>query len=167
MPSKINLIEIWRDHIATLVDSKHNMPSREDKLLFFVLPALLSFLIIIFNIDISKIYSVFIASLSIFTGFLLNLLIVMISVRDIFERYCPDSDNENRRKNVRLEVSRETIANISYSIAIGIVNIVTLVVALLSHGAFKHVMNFLSIYIFINLVLTLLMIIKRTYMLSK
>lgn len=103
MSSKINIGKIVARHIESIFDNRHGKLCKWDVTSFVLLPILLSFSLLYFEIKIDKDYAnTVIAGLSIYIGLSLNFIGI------IFEL----STKEKFKKTNVLDVLKETIANI-------------------------------------------------------
>ena len=163
MFTKINFLQIIRDHLLTLRHYQGDgKVAKGDIFLFFVLPGFLSIgfywgLGLSLNSDL---ISILITSLSIFAALLFNLLIL---IYDIITKQKNSAQQDSKRVKRFLQ---EIYANVSYSILISVVDVVILL-----GGLFKSppwivaFVNLGSFYLVIHFVLTLLMILKRVHVL--
>ena len=154
MSYKINVTVIIRDHLKTLVNARTNRPDFRDLLFFFIIPAVTS-LTLVYN----KIYfdgdfiNSIIGGLSIYVGLSLNFIVLLfdLSAKETFKEFEAKS------------VIKETVANISVSI---FYSILIILFSLSSKVAYLLVVgNFFCYFILIEFLFTLLMILKRVYIL--
>lgn len=137
--SWISLSAIVRDHIETLRNHDSKAPSFQAHALTIYLPAALSVLTVaIFGVSMTNDLATLIATVfSIFTGLLLNLLVLVYSILGRFYLKpgddpavvpCVDPRVRPNRSHT-IELLRQTQANISFAVAISIV-VVLLVLGL-------------------------------------
>lgn len=168
MSKKIDIRDIIKNHIKTLYDYSTSKISIIDISVFFILPLLLSVLLVFLfyykNTEIDFIkkldttINTTVTVYSIFTGLLLNLLVLVF---DIKSRTTLTSKTK--------AILKETFHNISYSI---VISIFALIIALflkisiteICYGiSISHLLLGVLFYLSINFGLTLLMILKRVY----
>ena len=154
MSYKINVSVIINDHLKTLVNARTNRPDFRDLLFFLIIPIGTSLTLILNRIffDGDFINSI-IGGLSIYVGLSLNFIVLLfdLSAKEIFK--------ESEAKSV----IKETVANISVSI---FYSILIILFSLLSKVSYLLVFgNFLCYFILIEFLFTLLMILKRVYVL--
>lgn len=154
--SKINIFRIVRSHISTI--KNFNKFNRADVWTFYIIPSVIS-IILIFKIKITTgLESLLGVILSIFIGLFLNLLMLLIS-------YVPPKDVDEEKKKLLITTKKESFYNVSYIILICIVELFLLLIFTyikeISYisTVFSFFVYFLSIHIF----LSLLMILKRIF----
>ncbi len=173
MFTKINILSIVSDHIATLRNDRNGKVYWPDIVLFFVLPLLISILLLSLGVLLTnEITNAIVTSLSLFAGLLFNLLVL---VYEILSR-----KSFTPRQKTAL---REIYVNISFGILVSLTTIVlsllhfieihkcTVNLCLLGKCAPQAVyicipdwfISLIVYYLFINFVLTLFMILKRIY----
>lgn len=155
--TKVNVFNIVTDHFKTLVNSNTKKISFPDVVLFFGLPLILSAALVMFCSSlISAISSQIITVLSIFTGLLINVIVLLF---DMIRR-----DNDAPVKN---ELLRQTLTNISYTVLISMVAIVVTIFTYIDYYPLDRIFEFLTYFFMSNIFCTLLMILKRIYNLFK
>lgn len=154
MSYKINVTVIVKDHLKTLVNARTNLPDFRDLLFFVMLPIITSLILVYNEIYLNGDFvNSIIGGLSIYVGLSLNFIVLLfdLAAKEIFK------DDEAK------SVIKETVANISvsifYSILIILFSLFTNIDCLLIVG------NFLCYFILVEFLFTLLMILKRVYML--
>ena len=192
MLDKINITNIIKDHLNTLKDFKEVKKKggdfksapycKEDLLIFFILPLLISIILIVFNLLLNReLANVLITSLSVFAALLFNLLLIIYDVSK--------KNDITRDKHTLIG---QIYANISFSIFIAIVTIVLLIIFFLSTGNIydqhlnlnsnnttltnatsvdityfnspliaSYLFSFITYYLIVLFVLTLFMVLKR------
>lgn len=154
---KINIIDIIHDHIDTLINHNSRKPSRQDYFIFFFLPVILSSILVGREVFLNnEAITIVITALSILVGLLFNAVVLIF---DIIHR-AP-------KQKIKNELLGQLITNISYSI---VVSVATIVISLISYCQ-THVLMFIAnwtAYSFIfNFFFTVLMVLKRMYVLFK
>ena len=163
MLTKINVVRIVRDHLNTLRDYRTGKLDRGDFVLFYICP-------IIFGAGLclwpklldATLINVLIQAFAILVGLLLNLLVLIFTaIRRESQR--TSDPNESLKSETKIKILWETFANLSYSVLIGLIIALLLLVALLHRPVIVIVANFLIYAGSLNFVLTLLMILKRVH----
>ena len=132
MSNKINIINIVRDHISTLKDFDKDAYSISDLSIFFILPLIVSSIILFFNIILSnELVNVLVMSLSVFAGLLFNLLLL---VYDIMRK---SGSGDRPLKGALL---KELYSNISFGILISVITIILLLVSRHFYNVVKYMM---------------------------
>jgi hypothetical protein len=165
MFSKVDVTDIIKDHFLTLLDSETQRISKRDVVFFFGGPLLAGaagwyFFNLKFNYEG---LSTILTASSIFAGLLLNLLVVLFSFAD-------RPDSATSLLQVRRQLIRELNTNISFSILISLCVVMVSLVAVFWVAGLPADQKFISapatavlIALLANFVLTLLMILKRMY----
>lgn len=152
MFNRINLMKIFYDHLQTLKyadDKKYSFP---DIILFYAIPLILSIIgyfksILLTCSQVNLLITVF----SIFTGLLLNLLLLIYDIV---------SKNNNTTKTKFLH---EIYSNISYTILLSIIIIFCLL--LITFVSETALLSSIGLFLIIHFLLTILMILKRVHIL--
>lgn len=165
MFEKINVWLIIKDHFATLY--RRENPDRvcwQDIVTFFLMPIILSIICILFFKSVFNnpdTYNLIATIVSIFGGLLLNLLLLIF---DILEKMKEDTPKREKKKKLLMEIN----ANISYSILLSVIIIVTL---LINHAEFSCLLRdfllWLLAFLLFHFLTTLLMVLKRVFILLK
>jgi hypothetical protein len=181
MASKINVLVIFSKHLSTLKGEDDKL-LKQDKRIFILLPFIIAVLMIsIIRIPSDNLTNFFTLTLSLFIGLFLNLLVLIISFS---ENKLKIKDEQNRK-----ELLTQTFYNIAYTILISLVGLGIVFLGCvdflpsawsLNLGCFENkylsipqTLNFnrllqLAFFfifyaIFVHLILTLLMVIKRIF----
>ena len=169
---KISMHEIIRAHLDTLVDYPTDRVSRSDYFLFFGIPTIISLIIILFDNNISNEFSSLLITVhSIFSALLLNLLLT------VYEMAQKKEDPANNRKcTIRVSLIKQVYANIAFDIFISLLSIISILLwkFLFNLGMGSNIISdifyyisfpilFLSYFLTGVFILTLLMVLKRTY----
>ncbi len=177
MSSKINVFNVLKGHMSTLIDAKTSKFSYIDMATFYVAPAILAVAGIFFGIDFSKdATNLLVTAGAIFTGLLLNLRILVYDQKSKLPPVNVDTDNWQETQ-IRHTVLKELYYNISYSTLLSVTLIVVAIVHLFVVDKSTHISlpgftitdlssittSPLLLFFGLNLVLTIVMIIKRIY----
>jgi hypothetical protein len=181
MASKINILAIFNKHLSTLKSNDGSL-LREDKRIFIFLPIMLAvFMILIIRIPSDNLINFFTLTLSLFIGLFLNLLVLIISFS---ENKLKIKDKANRK-----ELLTQTFYNIAYTILISLIGLAIVFLGcvdflpvawsidiscfnneylftpkIFSLNKLLQLIFFFVFYaIFVHLILTLLMVIKRIF----
>ena len=147
-------------------------PSKADVLLFIIFPFFLGGLAAWLGFDLkTDVLNGLLTAFSIFAGLLLNLLVLVFSFTQANAQQ--QSGPTEAYVSIRRRVLRQIHANISFSIVVSLAVVVTTIVALwtLKHsegaqpGSTGWVLTFLITLLTCNFVLTLMMVLKRMYIL--
>lgn len=174
MSQKINLLSILRGHLSTLRTMDAQSLSRVDIFTFFLLPVAVAAFSVFLEYDIpSNIIDVLVTASSIFTGLLLNLLILVYDQKEKTPPVDPDAANF-RKIELRRRVLKELYFNISYSTAVSLLLVILCVAHLASDkvnfcfpfSTFNVDVNLLIttpliVFFVSNLMLTIFMVVKR------
>ena len=189
MFNKINIYDIVKAHLGTLRSYSTKRLMKRDYVLFFGIPLVVSIIILIRNIWMEKdVVANLIAAMSIFSGFLFNLLALVYSLVDTIKKSIREDLFDEQEREIKRQLLKETHINISYCILISVLLVVLLCVTYFTPkyhldiglnargmGLDKeHIIGFLcvlveaSIYFFLlNFGLTLLMVLQRIHVLMK
>lgn len=158
MAWKINIGKIVADHVRSLSSAHTNKADLTDWISFVGIPILVTAILLISELFISSsIIPPLISSLAIFMGLLLNSIMILLNIL---------RNKETHFKVIKLEILRETLSNISFTILLSIFNIVFLLLTQLPQGNLlivKYLLNGISMMGLSLFLVTLLMVIKRIY----
>lgn len=170
MLERINIISIITDHFKTLksLNQKSNWVNGKDLLLFIGLPLTLSILLTCKGYSFKDQLGNLISAISIFGGFLFNLLAIIYSQIDNIEK---DANNEN--SDLKKKFVKEIHSNISFCIVLSIFIVITLLLTTIDIPQFQYDWIIKKAIIGVNyflmslFLLTLTMILNRVYILLK
>jgi hypothetical protein len=170
MLDRINIIKIIKDHLGTL--RSLNQTSQKiywkDFLLFFVIPLIVSYLLVWKEYSFEKQLGNLIAAISIFGGFLFNLLAIIYSQMESIKK---DAVSEN--DIVKKRFIKEIHINISFSILLSIIIVITLLLTTIDIPYIEYFILLeklilgLNYFLMLLFILTLIMILNRVYILLK
>ncbi|WP_306026759.1 MULTISPECIES: hypothetical protein [unclassified Allomuricauda] len=150
---KINIKQIIKNHLATLVNDNSKKPEFSDWLTFLIIPAVVAGVLVYLKIELSeRAINIVITTLSILVGLLFNVIVILF---DILKR-----DNSERIKN---ELLKQLLTNISYSIFISLFIIFLTVMTFFKIEIWVTICTFLVYFFLSHFSLTVLMILKRVY----
>jgi len=154
MAYKIDVRIIIKDHIKTLVNANTNKPDIRDLFFFLFLPVIVSALLVYEEVYLKGDFvNSIIGGLSIYVGLSLNFIVLLFEL----------SSKEIFKQKDRRAVIKETVSNISvsifYSILIIFFSLITDVKPVKVFG------NFCCYFLIVEFIVTLLMILKRIYVL--
>jgi hypothetical protein len=157
--AKIDIRDIVRDHLATLVDYRTQRASPLDYVLFFVVPAVVAAALMFLKVGLTdSAVNVLITALSIFAGLLFNLLVLIASLAD--KRAAPTGESDAR------QVMKSIYANIAYSLLVSLLTLLPLgLFATLKDELAKKIAMAVSYYFIVHFALTLMMVLKRMHIL--
>jgi hypothetical protein len=170
MLARINILSIIKDHFGTLrnLNSSKNRISWQDVVLFIVTPILIAIILVYKDLTFEKQLGNLIAAISIFGGFLFNLLAIIYSQFDKIEIDANKEDNDLKKRFVK-----EIHINISFCIVVSILIVMTLLLSTIDIPKFRYDWLLNKIIIGINyflmslFLLTLTMVLNRVYILLK
>lgn len=176
MFERIDILKIVRRHLQTLRnigDDNHvKKITANDKLLFFVFPVLISLTLTFFQISLDSQVANLIAIISIFGGFLFNLLALIYGFLEKIKN--EKKELETDLSKVKKRFANEINANISFNILISLVTTIFLIIYNLIPSSncqialiyyVKSLFLFITYFLLILFVLTLLMVLNRIYIL--
>ncbi|MBD2242654.1 hypothetical protein [Nostoc sp. FACHB-888] len=175
MLSKISIFSIIKDHIATLKSSQTGKIYYPDIILFFILPAIISAVMIYLGVILNDgLVNALITSLSIFSALLFNLLLLVYDISGKNTDQNQTTDQIEIKKIIqRRELLREIYVNVSFSILTSIITVVILLTYFLKPRSCNFGMINLCLlqlllasiiyYFSVQFILTLFMILKRIY----
>ena len=140
----------------------------KDFLLFFVFPIIVSTLLVWKGYSFKEQLGNLIAAISIFGGFLFNLLAIIYSQMENIKK-----DAETEDDKVKKRFINEIHINISFCIVLSICIVLTLLLTTIDILEFKYldvlnkIINGLNYFLMILFLLTLTMILNRVYILLK
>lgn len=176
MSSKTNVWAVIIAHCRTLRHHGEGYVSPIDIAVFLVCPLLLAVLIFYSRISLtSALVSALINASAILLGLLLNLLILMFDQRskagDLIDKLNllkPPPEKRLEKLSIRCEVIDQSVANISFTILLCIGSLVSLLLFSIRPDSsdvdvLESIVYALNAFIWSNVSLTILMIIKRVY----
>lgn len=173
MLSRINILKIIKDHFGTMrsLNQSSNKIYWKDALLFFAFPIIISTLLIWKGYSFKEQLGNLIAAISIFGGFLFNLLAIIYSQ---IENIKKDAEaEEDSVKKVKRRFLNEIHINISFCIVLAISIVLTLLLTTVDILNFEYldilnkIIYGLNYFLLILFLLTLIMILNRVYILLK
>ncbi|MGM3305774.1 hypothetical protein ACSQ6I_07235 [Anabaena sp. WFMT] len=159
--AKINVLNIIKDHLDTLINYNSLKRSKSDAILFFAVPLILSITLVFFKITINKDFiGVLINIFAIFAGLLFNLLVL---VYDVISKVVKSSNNAKSTK-LRLSLLKEIYSNISFEILLALFSTIILSISILfTNSILINISSFLVFFLVALFTLTLLMVLKRVH----
>lgn len=159
--TKINVLRIISDHIATLKDYNNPRHSRSDIILFFITPFFAGLVLVLFQVLLTKdLVGTLINVFAIFAGLLFNLLVLLYDAISKVEQ----SSNSLASLKLRIDTLEQIFSNISFKILLALVNVIILAISILFNGKeMNFVFSFLVFYLVILFTLSLLMVLKRIH----
>ena len=152
--NKINISNIIKGHLATLVNDNTKKPSFGDYFTFLFIPILISSLLVYFCVFLNNTsINIIVTSLAILVGLLFNVLVLIF---DITKR-----DKDQIKNKVLIQLN----ANISFTIIISIFTILFIFLTYVNNCVFLVITHWIIYFSLVLFILTVFMIIKRTYLL--
>lgn len=160
MFSFINVFEVIKNHYRTLKsDASGNL------LIFLILPICIAVISIFVKSINSNLDSILSTALSIFIGLFINLLVLIVTLT---------KTPVKEKKEIRRLVVEETFYNITYVILISIIALGLIMLKNINFGfndtglmIFRKSIVFIFTFLFVQILLTILLIIKRIFNLFK
>lgn len=153
MFTKINVFDIIKSHFKTLRNANSNSLEFDDIIIFIISPVIVGGLFLYFNILLEKdSINLIVTIFSILTGLLINVLVLLF---DIIKR--------EKNKELKNQILKEIVSNISYSILISILTIAISFTSLSNIESVCKIGNFITYTLLFNFFVTFLMILKRIY----
>jgi hypothetical protein len=162
MIDKIDLRPIIRAHFRTFRNFESQKVSPGDYLLFVVLPAALTAVLVAVGVRLRpQSVGILVAALAVFAGLFFNLVIL---VADLAVRGEDQPPTRERRLRIKSRVLVEVHANVSFAILVSVLCLACLA-ALGFEGplAGRIVLESFALFLIIQFFLTLLMILKRMH----
>lgn len=164
MFKKVDLRPVLKEHFATLRDFSTGRVSVSDFIAFYGLPVLLGAGLAVAGVRLqAPVVHGLLTAYSIFVGLLLNLLVMVHAFLGTTH-----GNPQNTGLQVRKRVLRELTANMSYAILVAIALVAVGLIALARAGvdaSIPPVECFLLAAGSVNFLLTLLMVLRRMYLL--
>ena len=170
MLNRINILKIIKDHLGTLrsLNQSSDRIYWKDFLLFFIFPIIISILLVWKDYSFKEQLGNLIAAISIFGGFLFNLLAIIYSQMENIKKDAKTEDDK-----VKTRFINEIHINISFCIVLSIFIVLSLLLTTIDIpefeylGILKKIINGLNYFLMILFLLTLTMILNRVYILLK
>jgi hypothetical protein len=152
---KVNVVVIVEKHLQTLVNAQTKKHELGDYVTFLFIPSIVSLALIWFGFLLNKDFVGIICSiLSIFVGLFFNVIVIIF---DIVKR--------EAGKKMKVEFLRELLYNISFTILISVFCIVLSLCSIIEQVYIRYVTNFATYFLAVLFLMTVLMILKRMFML--
>lgn len=163
---KIDILHICIAHFKTLRNPDSHRLSSIDVFIFFMLPAMIGAGSLLLDIKTGKdFYNVSIAFFGIFIALLLN---IQVAIFSIFQRNWnkPTDEIMSNVQQQKLEekknLLKELNVNVSYLIVFSCIALAVFIV-MFALGAESKLSVFISSTLYFHFILSLLMVVKRTY----
>lgn len=154
MSWKVDVSDILKDHLKSIVNHNTGKPDASDYITFILVPVFFGVLMSLFKVWLNdNMIANLIAGISIFIGLLLNVITILL---DIVKR--------QDTKPLKKELIRELITHASFEVLISILIIVTLPTTLIKYHVIKYISHFFVYGLTMLFLFTLLMILKRLYL---
>lgn len=162
---KISFLHIINSHIKTLCDAENNI-LKGDIFIFYIIPIIIAILCSIFIEKFEK--EVFATSISIFAIFSALLLNSQVAIFGISQKQWKNPKNkyEEEKQDKKLAERSELLAELNINISYLIISCcisLTLFFIFYVFNTYNLVEVFISIFLYIHFLLTLLMVIKRSH----
>jgi hypothetical protein len=153
---KINIGVIVKKHLKTLVNANTDKAGTSDIITFLIFPIIVSIVLSYLHVELSDtVINIIIVSLSIFVGLLFNLIILIF-----------DIVKGNTKNKIKNEILEQLLVNIAFTVLLSIVAIVFTLFTFVQHHMYIKLVFTGIVYFMLTLFLaTILMILKRMYIL--
>ena len=165
LDSKVDISQVLKDHFKTLrAHPFDGPPSRSELWLHFGLPGLFGLAVVVYGFGFRQdAINGFLNVFAILTGLLLNVLVLVFTLASAGTSKAQDG-------KVRSLVIRETFVNICFSVVSSLIVVCTCLIASaymrsVPNATTGKLATFLLVSLTTNFVLTLLMILKRMFIL--
>ncbi|TMP45203.1 hypothetical protein CWB96_03780 [Pseudoalteromonas citrea] len=181
MSSKINISDIVVGHFRTLRSSGNDKISFIDLFTFILLPLLLSLVTVLCGLKLSnEMTSLLVNFGAIFTALLLSVLVLVYDQGSKIDEKIKEDKNQGHFLDVKKSLLSELYYNICYSIVVSISLVFLCLVEKsvrgwaasfsisgcdLSFSPSEHLLSPLVAFLTLNLMMTILMIVKRMHVL--
>lgn len=174
MLSRINVYRIIKDHFGTLrsLNQKSKRMYWKDFILFVIFPNVLAIGLAYKDVSLDKYVGNLIAAISIFGGFLFNLLAIIYSQLEKIKLDTKSTKDEDNRK-LKLKFVNEIHINISFNIVLSLFIVLTLIACTIEipqiafRKFLKELILYFNYFLLILFFLTILMVVNRIYILLK
>ncbi len=183
MSDKINVFGIVRAHLHTLRHHGRDDFSAIDFTIFVICPLFLAVVVFLDGDSLGEnLVNAMINAAAILLGLLLNLLVLMFDQRnravESLRKYKPveqggggmrDADGTRGKLVLRIEVIKQTVANISFTVLLCIVSLASLLVYSMRQpgvgpaGCVESTIYALNAFIWVSVFLIILMVVKRVF----
>ncbi|MBK0053767.1 hypothetical protein [Stenotrophomonas sp. S39] len=177
MSAKINVLGIVKAHLMTLRNHSAGRISLVDWSVFFICPLIIGVVVYLSLIPLTEsLVAALINAAAILLGLLLNLLVLMFDqrtkVKDLLDKLQRPQASVDAKRIRHVELRRnvidESVANISFAVLLCLCSLVSLLVFTMAvkSGSGSRMESFvyaMNAFIWINVMLTILMVIKRVY----
>ena len=159
MGYKLDIRLIVRKHINTLVNDGTNKADFRDWFFFLLLPIGIAAALSHYNIFLGTDYiNAIISGLSIYVGFAINLVVLLFTMVQ-----------RASTSTLRREFAIETIANITFSVVLSLLSIVSALLTQLnmrilgSYCYYEKAMNGIAYFLICEMILTILLLVRNMY----
>lgn len=171
MFTKINVAKICSDHYQTLKDVGDKEVRKGQVFVFFIAPIIASAVILYFVSTLAdKFIEILITSMSILTGLLFNLIVLLYDIinkaKDDFSKVQAEGlQNNIGQKKLRLDFLKEIFSNISFGIFLSLFSIPFLILGMVDDDVLKMAADFISLSLLLMFFLLMMMVLKRVHIL--
>jgi hypothetical protein len=178
---KIDVRDIVLSHYKSLRDNRLEHPSRiKDALIFYAFPALVAAILTVVGLRLGKTEAL-LAAVAILGAFLFALLILVLQMSADAAAATEEDRMPSSRTLKRVKVLRELSANVAYSVLVSVLTTASLAIgnvslpptrapvpgSLVKDPQQPWWISGISVFLLLHLSLTLLMILKRTFVLTQ
>jgi uncharacterized Tic20 family protein len=170
MSNRINICDIVIGHFRTLRQTSNNKIGITEFLVFIVLPIAFSIAIVFIPLNSKDIISLLVNLGSIFSALLLSVLVLVFDQEQKLEERREIAEEKGRAIDPLFDIKKSVLEELYYNISYSIFCSIILVSLCLVYTSLKYVsvlhgyiLKPLIVFILINLLLNILMILKRMH----
>ena len=170
MSNRINIYDIVIGHFRTLRQTSNNKIGVVEFLVFIVIPIALSIVIIFIPLNSKDLISLLVNLGSIFSALLLSVLVLVFDQEQKLDDRKEIAEEKGKAIDPLFDVKKSVLEELYYNISYSILCSILLVSLCLIYTSIKYITIFhgyilkpLIVFILINLLLNILMILKRMH----
>jgi hypothetical protein len=170
MSNRINIYDIVIGHFRTLRQTRNNKIGVVEFLVFIVIPIALSIAIIFIPLNSKDLISLLVNLGSIFSALLLSVLVLVFDQEQKLDERKEMAEEKGKAIDPLFDVKKSVLEELYYNISYSILCSILLVSLCLIYTSIKYITIFhgyilkpLIVFILINLLLNILMILKRMH----
>lgn len=170
MSNRINIYDIVIGHFRTLRQTSNNKIGVVEFLVFIVIPIALSIVIIFIPLNSKDLISLLVNLGSIFSALLLSVLVLVFDQEQKLDDRKEIAEEKGKAIDPLFDVKKSVLEELYYNISYSILCSILLVSLCLIYTSIKYIPIFhsyilkpLIVFILINLLLNILMILKRMH----
>lgn len=170
MSSRINLCDIVWGHYRTLRQENSTKIGFAEYLVFLILPIILSVVIVFLPLNSKDIISLLVNLGSIFSALLLSVLVLVFDQEQKLDDRKEVAIQKGQAEDPLFATKKEVLGELYYNISFSVLCSILLVTLCLTYSSIKYmpyihgyILKPLIVFILINILLNVLMILKRMH----